>query len=124
MDWEKKMNDVTLQLTIPARIYDRLQQVAEASQWPLEEVLHKTIQAGLPPSLAKVPAEFHGELLNLNGLDDQSLWRVVIDRLPIAHPLSQQQQQADFPSLRRAYAFALLKWRGHPVPMPSEFFIE
>ena len=118
------MNDITVQLTIPARIYSRLQQVAEASQWPLEEVIQKTIQAGLPPSLAKVPAEFHTELLALNSLDDQSLWRVVIDRLPIAHPLSQQQQQADFPSLRRAYAFALLKWRGHPVPMPSEFFIE
>lgn len=71
-----------------------------------------------------MPQAFHADLLALNSLGDQELWRVITGELAYHKALNPEQRQADFVSLRRAYAFALLKWRGHPMPEPAEFFVE
>lgn len=118
------MDEHQISLTLPDNIYQRLQEIATAASTSLEEVLLRTITTGLPPSLSKVPHAFHNDLLGLNRLDDQDLWRVVTGELAYGKALSPEQRQADFVSLRRAYAFALLKWRGHPMPEPAEFFVE
>jgi hypothetical protein len=118
------MREHTVEVTLPDTIYSQLQQVADACDWTFEEVLLQTIKNGVPPLLGKVPEEFHAELLALNQLDDEELWRVVTGDSPVRGRLSSKQRQADFPTLRRSYAFALLKWRGHPVPLPYEFFVE
>ena len=118
------MYERALEVSLPEDIYLQLEQVADASGWTLEEVLLRTIKNGRPPLLDKVPVAFHDELLSLNRMDDDALWRVVMGELPFEGHLSTQQKQADFPTLRRSYAFALLKWRGHPVPLPYEIFME
>lgn len=107
-------HDVTIQL--PDSVYQRLEEVAKASGWTLKEVILRTIRTGMPPSLIKVPEKYHEELLTLNRLDDQSLWEAGQNR-------SGEGDDAGMGLLRRAYAYALLKWRGHPLPDPSEFLL-
>jgi hypothetical protein len=109
----------TISLTLSQSTYDRLTTVAEAAGWSLEDVLLQTIKNGMPPSLQKVPEEFHAELLALHKLQDPELWPVVEgkDESPAG------KRNAGFETLRRAYAYALLKWRGHPVPDPVEILL-
>ena len=110
------MSEHSVTIRLSDSTYERLQEVAEASDWSVEEVVLRTIKAGMPPSLIKVPEKYHGELLKLNKLDDQDLWEAGQDQ-PGA------EDDAGIGLLRRAYAYALLKWRGHPLPDPSEFLL-
>lgn len=118
------MNDVHIDLTLPQNVVEPLVQIAKASGKPLDEVVLQCIKGGMPPSLRKVPDSFHAELLALNGLEDMQLWQVIQGELPPKKKPSSAQEKADFETLRRAYAYSLLKWRGHPVPIPQELLIE
>jgi hypothetical protein len=71
--------------------------------------------------LIKVPDKFHTELLALNKMDDQSLWEAGQGEWDF--PEASEVEQAGLGLLRRAYAYALLKWRGHPLPDPNEFLL-
>jgi hypothetical protein len=108
-----KTKRITVEL--PEQIYENLRQIADASGWPLDQVLMQTIKTGLPPSLAKVPHAFHEELLGLNALGDLDLMRVADGHSPLSHQ-DAMHTRADFATLRRTYALSLLRWRGHPVP--------
>ena len=118
------MSEETIAVQLPIELYERLRQVARAAGETVESAVVRSVKNGMPPSLAKVPFAFHGDLIFLGRLDDQDLWRVATGELPYEKPLTDQQERADFLTLRRSYAFALLKWRGHPVPQPAEFFID
>lgn len=118
------MDEYVVDVTVPGELYHQLDLVARAAGWTLQEVLLRTLRSGMPPVLDKVPVAFHDALLSLNELDDQELWRVVMGERPLETPLSPAEKRADLPTLRRSYAFALLKWRGHPVPLPYEIFVE
>lgn len=104
---------VTLELSTTD--YNLLKQIADACKWPLEEVVVQCIKSGMPPSLSKVPAAFHEDLLSLNGLSDKALMSVVDGKLPPPDMKGQIYKKADFVSLRRTYALSLLRWRGHPI---------
>ena len=118
------MSEETIAVNLPIELYERLRQVARVAGETVEAAVIRSVRNGMPPSLAKVPFEFHGDLIFLGRLGDQDLWRVAMGELPYDRPLTDQQERADFLTLRRSYAFALLKWRGHPVPEPAEFFID
>ncbi|WP_420631701.1 hypothetical protein [Candidatus Leptofilum sp.] len=104
---------VTLELS--ATDYNLLKQIADACKWPIEEVVVQCIKSGMPPSLSKVPAAFHKDLLSLNALSDKALMSVVDGKLPSPEGKGQLYKKADFVSLRRTYALSLLRWRGHPI---------
>ena len=104
---------ITLELSMTD--YKLLQEIADACKWPLEEVVVQCIQGGMPPSLRKVPAAFHDELLSLNALSDKALMSVVDGKWPAPSGKEAVYKKADFISLRRTYALSLLRWRGHPV---------
>ena len=132
------LQDITLSL--PSNLYQRLREMAEASQKPLNEVLIQSLQMGLPPSLNQVPERFRQDLSTLNQLRDDVLTEVAqsdlsLDKAKLYETLLLEQQQrdlaeteqqtlhtlreeADLLMLRRAYAVALLKWRGHHLPSP------
>ncbi|PID85068.1 MAG: hypothetical protein CSB13_09925 [Chloroflexi bacterium] len=114
------MGTVTVKVKIDEMIYADLNQMAEASTWSLNDVLAQTIKAGLPPSLTKVPAAFHRELLSLNSLNDRDLMKVADGNWPVPK-MDETYQKADFLTLRRTYAMSVLRWRGHPVPNLYEF---
>jgi hypothetical protein len=113
------MTEKTVTVRLPASIYERLTGVAEASGRPFDEVLLQTIRNGMPPSLQKVPTKYHRQLLDLNKLDDQALWGA-IQKEQTPEESDVDAVQMDLFTLRRAYALALLKWRGHPIPDPTE----
>ncbi|MCI0399259.1 MAG: hypothetical protein L0332_10470 [Chloroflexi bacterium] len=117
------MSEKKVTVRMPQSIYDRLKSIADASGWSFNEVAVQTIKSGMPPSVAKVPPSFHAELLALNKLDDQELWEVGRSHVADEDEASYEAEKAGLATLRRAYALALLKWRGHPVPDPSEFLL-
>lgn len=118
------MKEHVVNLTLPESIYEPLQQIAVATGMSLDEVVVQTLKGGMPPSLRKVPAAFHEELLSLNKMDDIQLWDVIQGKEKSRSKYDEEHEMADFPMLRRAYAFSLLKWRGHPVPSPQEMMLE
>jgi hypothetical protein len=113
------MTEKSVTVRLPVSIFERLAGVAEASGRPFDEVLLQTIRNGMPPSLQKVPDKYHRQLLDFNKLDDQKLWDA-IQQAPTAAQSESDAAQFDLSTLRRAYALALLKWRGHPIPDPTE----
>lgn len=109
------MDTVKVEVEIEEEVFAELQQMAKASTWSLNDVLAQTIKTGLPPSLAKVPAAFHEELLKLNRLGDKDLMKVADGDWPMPE-MDERHEKADFSTLRRTYAMSVLRWRGHPVP--------
>ena len=115
------MKKKSVQVEVPLSIHELLQDIAQSSGWSFEEVLLQTIKSGLPPSLGKVPEDFHEGLLLLNSLGDRDLLRVVEGEL--LGNLPKGPKSADFKLLRQTYALRLLKWRGHPIPSPYEALV-
>ncbi len=118
------MNTRSISIELPENLYADLEDVARAAGLPLEKVVLQSIRTGMPPSLSKVPPAFHAELLALNKLSDRDLIRVVEGELAPRATDDEQHRKADFNSLRRIYALSLLKWRGHPIPMPYESLVD
>jgi len=116
------MSEKKVEINMPMDIYANLQQIAEASGWPFEEVVLQAIRTGSPPNLSKVPADFQPDLLALNKLSDQDLLKVVEGDLP-GPKMDERRKKADFATLHRTYALSLLRWRGHPVPTMYEALI-
>ncbi|MDX1523557.1 MAG: hypothetical protein R3264_18160 [Anaerolineae bacterium] len=126
-----------INLQLPPAIYQRLVEVAEASQQSLTDVVIQSIQTGLPPGLERVPDRFRDDLITLNRLSDDVLWGIAdrdltedkaehyeqllakIQQGQLAESeqsiLDTLREEADLLMLQRAYATALLKWRGHRI---------
>lgn len=101
----------------------------------------QSIQVGLPPDIAHVPARFQVDLQQMDGMNDTLLQRFLADELNPeqsaqyetlleknqAESLSPSEQarldilreEADLLMFRRAYAAALLNWRGQALATPS-----
>ena len=136
------MTSQTITLYLPDHLYRRLREAANASQQPLDHVVLQSIRVGLPPSLDRVPERFRVDLQTLDRLSDEMLWQMARsdledDKASLYETLlernwrgklSQEDQarldtlreEADLLMLRRSYAYALLKWRGHHIPTLSE----
>jgi len=104
---------ITLELSTTD--YNLLKDIADACKWPIEEVAMQCLKSGMPPSLSKVPADFHDELLGLNALSDQDLMKVADGKWPAPKKEGELHKKANFVALRRTYALSLLRWRGHPI---------
>ncbi|MBI5029670.1 MAG: hypothetical protein HZB51_04030 [Chloroflexi bacterium] len=133
----------TIRLNLPDNLLRRLNDAADAAQQPLDDVLLQTIRAGLPPDLAQVPERFRTDLRLLNRMDNDVLLQIARGELEQAKSveyadllaqnqngvlneadrsrLSALREEADLLMFRRAYALALLKWRGVPIPESESF---
>jgi len=132
----------TVTVGLPEKIYDRLKRSAEVTNRPVEELVVQSVKAGMPPSVSDLPAEYSEECLALERLSNSRLQQVARGKLPEgpqrrynhllrknqAGKLSERERkqlsdlgdQARRLTLRKAYAYALLRWRGHPIPTPVE----
>jgi len=130
---------VTQAILVPDELYDRLNAAAAAARQPVHEVAARVLYAGLPPSVDDVPASMRETLRRLEKSDDETLWQVWHSRAPEAQrsrhsallekkangaitaeerrELSRLRRRADQLMLKRAHAAALLRWRGHRVPL-------
>lgn len=120
-------------------LYARLRRTAAALHKPVDEVAAQALAAGLPPSANDAPAAFQAELRALEELSDEALWDLwhssVKEPVAVRHrqllkrnaeetlspeerqELRQLRDEADRLLLRKAHAAALLRWRGHCVPI-------
>lgn len=131
---------VTLQLSEP--VFRYLQQVATATKRPLEQVVRQSVEGNLPPAVDSMPGDMQDELLALQALPVEQLRHVVASQVPVHQQarhlelldknsegaLTPEEQgelatlrfSADRLMLRKAYAWAVLRWRGHAVPPLDE----
>jgi hypothetical protein len=128
----------TVQVQLPEEVYERLKEMANVSNQPLEDVLFQTIRGNLPPRLDDIPPDQRGSIGDLQGFDDEALWAVAREALPTRQwrrhqyllrkvetnsltdsersELAGLREATDHHVIRRSYALALLKWRGYTVP--------
>ena len=133
-------HNVTVQL--PEAIYRRLKQSAQASNKPMEELVVQSVKAGMPPLVINLPPAFAQECLDLERLSDKELRRLAESTIPPGRQrqyinllgknqrgvLTKREQEtlkrlgaeARRLTLHKAYAYALLQWRGHRIPTPAE----
>jgi hypothetical protein len=117
-------------------------ELADLWQHSFDDLVLQSIQVGLPPNLDRVPVRFRADLEVLGRLGDETLWRVAYsdmedDKVALYQELLAKnerdelseadrarldalREEADLLMLRRSYAFALLKWRGHSIPAPAD----
>lgn len=129
----------TLHIPLPEAIVQRLQQVADATRQPLEDVVVQTICGNLPPALDDLSPALRAVVADLPTLSDEALWAVARTALPpqqwrrhqrllrkVHEGLLTAAEQQELETLRevtdrfvtrRSYALALLKWHGHTLPM-------
>ena len=128
-------------IPLPEAIYLRLQQTAQSTRQTFTDVLLQTVQIGSPPSWEDAPAEFQADLAALDRLHDQQLWQIARDHQKEDNMQSYQnlldknadgiiteterselnrlRTSADRFMLRKAHAAALLRWRGHQIPLSN-----
>jgi len=129
----------TVTVKLPQVLYRRLERAAQATHQPLDAVLLQSIRGNIPPSLDDVPAEMRDELGQWLKLNDDDLWAVAsasIDatqwrrhqrllRKNAAGTLNEREQrelehlraETDRQVIRKSFSLALLKWRGHTLPL-------
>jgi hypothetical protein len=132
------MPNQTIPIQLPEAIYQRLQQVAHATNHSIEEVVLQTIRGNLPPSLDDLSPELRCVVADLQHMSDEALWSVAKEPLsphqwrrhqrllwkgqegplsPAEHEeLAELRAAVDRFVIRRSYALALLKWHGHTIP--------
>jgi hypothetical protein len=131
----------TITLTLPDDVLQPMQRVAQATKQSVEELLVIALQAALP-TLEGLPPDIMPHLIALESLDDQALWQVMLESVPLDHQhklhdllsrnqagtltdsereqLAISQHQADLVMLRKARAAVLLRFRGKRVPTLAE----
>lgn len=133
--------NLSLTLALPVDIYHRLQSMAQSTHQPIEAIAVQSMCSNLPPSMDELWPELQTELAAWHGLTDVELWHIAQEPLPATSERRQRVllrrnaegkltpvQQTELATLReltdrfvarRSYAFALLKWRGHTLPMSA-----
>jgi hypothetical protein len=136
------MTAPTATVQIPLSLYRQLERAAQAMRRPLEEVLARTLETHMPPPPERWPPDMRAELQAMETWDDDPLWQVARSTVDPAQQawhselleknregtlteaeratLTQLRIAADQLMLRKAYAYALLKWRGHRLPTLPE----
>lgn len=128
-------------LELPEDTVRRFQQGARAARKPLEEFLAERLTEAIPPLAGDLPLPFQEAVKTLEPLDDNALWTVARSQLPPAQERQYRQllaknsqgtitahekvllqtlgEEARLLTLKKAHAYLLLTWRGHPIPSPD-----
>ncbi|NJM61458.1 MAG: hypothetical protein HC849_16695 [Oscillatoriales cyanobacterium RU_3_3] len=134
----------TQQVTIelPEPVFRQLTRIAEATQQSVEALAAQSIVSNLPPSTENAPIEIQPELLKMQSFTIEELLAIAHALVePVAHQrhvelleknqessIAPEERQeltnlrlaADFLMLRKAYAWSVLRWRGHRLPPLKE----
>ncbi len=127
----------TVAVQIPQSLYERLEQVANKLQKPVDNLLVETLQAALADG-DEIPLDIQTDIATLDHLSEQALRdvaasemsaqaQVMIEQLldqqsqrPLrdeeAAQLDQLRHEYGRVMLRKARAYALLAERGHSLP--------
>lgn len=131
---------VTVELSEP--VFQQLVRIAEATSQPLEVLAAQSITSNLPPSPDNASLEMQAELLQMQTLsidelleiaqaqvepEQQSCHTALLEKNQTdeispeeRQELSELRSSVDRLMLRKAYAWAVLRWRGHRIPSLNE----
>lgn len=129
------METQSVRIEWPKKMYRRLEKLANATNQTIDKVLLQTIRGNLPPVLEDLPPAMRGEFGAMLHLKDKELWQVVRTPINPTHwrrhqrlldknsegeltpkergELDKLRAETDEQVLRKSFALALLKWRGH-----------
>lgn len=131
-----------LTVELPEPIFQALAKIAELTNQSLEEIAAQSIISNLPPSADNAPAQMQESLLEMQRLPIDELLKIAHSQVPLEQQqrhytlleknqlatitpeerkeLSDLRSVADQLMLQKAYAWAVLRWRGHRVPALEE----
>lgn len=131
----------TITLTIPDRLFEPIQRMAQATDQPVETMLLIALQTSLPP-LDGIPDSLTHALVDLEALDNGGLLHAMLETVPsedqqalttlLQHnqardlsadereQLARLQDSADRVMLSKARAAVLLRFRGQRIPTLAE----
>lgn len=131
------MTSQTVTIHLPEHLWQQFQEAAREDDQPLEHMLLQAIQGNKPPSLTAVPAQTCSELRPLKRMSDAQLWQIAESRISAEvqtrlewlldknqariitateqQELAQLSEEADRLTVKKAFAYALLRWRGYPI---------
>lgn len=132
---------VTVEL--PQAIFQQLARIARATQQPLEVLVAQSIVSNLPPTPDNAPVEIQEELLKMQIWDLEELLAIansqitseqqkrhteLLEKNSTVEELNKSERQelselrikADRLMLQKAYAWSVLRWRGHKIPNLNE----
>ncbi|GIK66159.1 MAG: hypothetical protein BroJett018_39530 [Chloroflexota bacterium] len=78
------MTDYAITLTLPARLFERAQQIAETTAQPIEQVLVEQLENALDNPFAALPRDEQVELEALTLLSDATLWTIAREQMDAA----------------------------------------
>lgn len=132
------MSTQTVTIHLPERLWHQFQEAAKEDDLSLENMLLQAIQGNRPPSLATVPDRIRPELRALKTLGDTELWQIAESRVALEtqdrlewllaknqagtltetekQELDQLSEEAERLTVKKAFAYTLLRWRGYPIP--------
>jgi hypothetical protein len=136
------MTTQRITIELPESIFHRFVLMAEATHQPLEDLIAQSVVSNLPPSAENAPLEMRAELAEMQTLSVDELLAIAqtqsnasqhenhvqllqknqVGSLPPEEQieLSNLRQTADRLMLRKAYAWAILRWKGHRIPPLQE----
>lgn len=135
-----------LTVELPESVFQKLLRIASLTQQSPEALAAQSIISNLPPSAENAPDQMQAELLQMPPLSIDELLKVANSQIPPAQQqrhlelleknhtdsitVEEQQELADLrlaaerEMLRKAYAWAVLRWRGYSVLALDELPLE
>jgi hypothetical protein len=135
---EQAMATQAITIDLPEAIVQQLIRLAEITRQPIESLVAQSVVSNLPPMMETASPEMQRELLNLQTLSIEDLLTIANSQIdPTMHQqhvellgknqagtltaseqetLMEYQDLCDRLMLRKAYAWSVLRWRGHPIP--------
>jgi hypothetical protein len=136
------MTQAQITISLPESVLRQLTRIASATHQPIESLITQSILSNLPPSTDNVPPEMQAELLEIQTLSIEELRAIAHSQIdPVQYErhaellrqnednlltseerqeLANFRQAADRLMLRKAYAWSVLRWRGHRIPALEE----
>ncbi|MFN8441658.1 MAG: hypothetical protein U0175_12845 [Caldilineaceae bacterium] len=130
----------TFTINLPDTTVKYLEMIAASSQQSLEQIVRQSIEGNLPPKIPSESPKLKAELLQMQQLSVRSLRTIANAEISSSQQqrhlelldknsegniselerqeLQKLRTEADELMLRKAYAWALLRWRGFPLPSP------
>lgn len=127
-------------IQISANVFQRLRIQAQIDKKTVDEVAEQTLSQALPPALDDVPEKWRADLVQMQAMSDDMIWRIAktnlsTDRVSLYDSLndakvegelssSEQEQleilqeESNMLMVRKSYAWLLLKSRGYDTPDP------
>ena len=138
----KTMTTQRVTIELPEPVFRQLTRIAEATQQSVEVLAAQSVVSNLPPSVENASLEMQPELLKMQKLSIEELLAIANAQVEPSHyerhvelleknkegSLVPQERQeltdlrlaADHLMLRKAYAWSVLRWRGHRIPTLQE----